>query len=345
MEPTSGVGITSRSDTLVRQPGHQLTSAFGPIGEAFAVEPREALADGARRDLVHREPEAAPVEAGSDAALLLEHHVAGGLDELPHPLEIALAAQALARLAFGRDDLVEHELRRDRGVVEARQPQRRPAQHPGVPDHQVLDRRPLRVPRCSDPVTFGGGWMITNGGRFGSAVEPRAVRREDVRVEPALVDRLLELPRLVGLARSLAARMSGRLAFAAFRRPRSVRRHRPWLRQTNGPLVQRTNGVVVPPAGSVRSASVAGFACRRRPNPRGALSGATRFGSRATFTPSCPRGSHRPALAPGPSRRYSSRSSPKDRESSTASNRRRTEPGSARPPGLGSNGVTFRRRR
>ncbi len=28
-------------------------------------------------------------------------------------------------------------------------------------------------PMWSEPVTFGGGWMIVNGGRAGSAVEPR----------------------------------------------------------------------------------------------------------------------------------------------------------------------------
>jgi hypothetical protein len=65
-------------------------------------------------------------------------------------------------------------------VVEAGQEQRR---WPRIRAWRII-RSSTAVrwawPRWSEPVTFGGGWMIVNGGRRGSAVEPAAVGREDV---------------------------------------------------------------------------------------------------------------------------------------------------------------------
>ncbi len=164
------------------------------------------------------------------------------------------------------------------GVVEARQEERAVAAHPGVADHQVLDRGPLGVPeveRAGDvrrrlddrerrQVRIGGG--------------TRPVGGEHVRGEPALVDRALDIVRRIGL--------------------RQVR-HRSVLAKQKAPLVQRTNGswyhlLVRRP---VRAAHRGPDWFRR---PRDALSGVSRHGSRATFTSSCPRGSHHPALAPGP---------------------------------------------
>ena len=101
--------------------------------------------DGLRGTVVHRESEARPVRGGSEPALLAEHDLARLVDEPPHALEIALAAQGFARLPLRRDDLVEHVLRGDRRVVEAGQEQRGVALHAGVPNEQVLDRRALRV--------------------------------------------------------------------------------------------------------------------------------------------------------------------------------------------------------
>ena len=90
------------------------------VREAVVVEALEAHADGACGPLVHREPEPAPVERGADPALLPEHDLAGGVDELPHPLEVPLPAERFATLALLGDDLVEDVLGRDRGVVEPR---------------------------------------------------------------------------------------------------------------------------------------------------------------------------------------------------------------------------------
>ena len=43
------------------------------------------------------------------------------------------------------DDLVQHELRRDAGVVDARQPERVVAAHAVVADHDVLDHEGQRM--------------------------------------------------------------------------------------------------------------------------------------------------------------------------------------------------------
>ena len=128
----------------------------------------------------------------------------------------------------------------------------------------------------------------------------RAVRREDVGREPALVDVELELGGDVG-ARELGLR---------------------------GPPAPRCGCVIESapvntnaPSSSGRTGSWYHLLVRRRclplitaghgsGDPRGAISGATRTARERPSRPSCPRGSHRPALAPGPTRTYSSRSSP-----------------------------------
>jgi len=68
------------------------------------------------------------------------------------------------------------------------------------------------------------------------------------------------------------------------------------LLEQNAPLVQRTNGVVVPPAGSA-----SGAGCPVRGALRGALSGASRTARERPSRRPILRGSHRPALAPWPS--------------------------------------------
>ena len=120
--------------------------------------------------------------------------------------------------------------------------------------------------------------MIVNGGSVRIGGRAGAVGREDVRGEPALVDRALDV--------------------AAACRPSGSSRHRRPLRNRNGPLVQRTNGSWYHLLVRRRGRSVIATAGLRR--PLDALSGVSRHGSRATFTPAVPRGSHHPALAPGP---------------------------------------------
>jgi len=54
------------------------------------------------------------------------------------------------------DDLVQDELRGDRRVIQARQPERGMAQHAGVADHQVLHGTALRVAEVERPGHVGG---------------------------------------------------------------------------------------------------------------------------------------------------------------------------------------------
>ena len=104
------------------------------------------------------------------------------------------------------------------------QEERRVAAHPGVADHQVLDRGPLgvaEVERAGDVrrrLDDRERRQRRVGGRAG------AVGGEDVRREPALVDRALDIVRRIGLRQS----PSGRIRRAP--------------RETRSPLVQRTNG-------------------------------------------------------------------------------------------------------
>ncbi len=192
---------------------------LGAVREVRLVQPLEGDADGLGRALVHRVAQAAPVERPADPTLLAEHDLARRRDERPHPLEVALAPERLAALAFPREDPVEDELGGDRGVVEAGQEQRPMTAHPGVPDHQVLDRGPLGMPeveRAGD-VRRRLDDRERRQRRVGGRTRP--VRGEHVRREPALVDRALDIVRRIGL--------------------RQLRHLGP--RKRNGPLVQRTN--------------------------------------------------------------------------------------------------------
>ena len=171
---------------------------LGPIGEVGLVKAGEGDSDGTRRALVHCEAKTAPVERRPDPPLLSEHDLAGLVDELPHPLEVALATERLPRLAIPGDDLVEDVLGGDRGVVEAGQPEGRPARHAGVADHEVLDRRGQGVAEVER--TGDVGRRLDDDEGLLRLVGSRAcpVGREDVGRQPALVDRAFEVGRDVG---------------------------------------------------------------------------------------------------------------------------------------------------
>ena len=163
------------------------------VGQALAVQARERLADGTAGVLVHREAEATPVARSADPALLRQDQVPRLADEAPHPLEVAIAAQAGARLALRRDDPVQDHLGRDAGMVQARQEEGRPALHPRVARHQVLDRAPLGVAEM-EAAGHVRGRLDQHEGRL-RRIGPRsgAVGREDVGRQPALVDRPFDL--------------------------------------------------------------------------------------------------------------------------------------------------------
>ena len=266
---------------------------LGAVGEAVAVEPLEGDADGACRAIVHRVAQAAPVGRGPDPPLLAEHHRRGRVGERAHPLEVALAAEDSAALALLGEDPVEHELGRDAGVIEARQEQRRVPAHPGVADHQVLDRGPLGMAEVQRARHVR--WRLDDRERRAGRDRPSSRRRRARRRRP----------------------------------PASARRSRPRRRAACRPSADRVIVaclVLCSRKTNARSSSGRtgrGTTCwfgDRRPwrssrgrsvrCPLDALSGVGRHGSRATFTPA-----DAARLAPsrarsGPSRRYSSRSSP-----------------------------------
>ena len=291
-------GLGRRDDLEVAHAGPAarapVDERLGPIGQAVAIQPLERDADGLGRALVHRVAQPTPVGRRADPPLLAEHHRPRRLRERDHPLEIALAAERLAALALLGEDAVEDELGGD--ARRGRAPAGTASAWPRIRAWRIIRSSTVvrwAWPRCSEPGHVGRRLddrerrQVRVGGRA------RAVGREDVRGEPALVDRAFDLARRVGL-RQLR---------------RSIGSSSVWLRETERPLVQRTNGVVVPPAGSVLGAGAliaAGLvpapsrrAIGRQPSR---LASDVHAGGPARLAPSRARF--------GPSRRYSSRSSP-----------------------------------
>ena len=273
--------------------GAPVDQRLGAIREVALVEAEEGLADGLRRDLVHRVPETAPVARTAHAALLGEDHVADPGHELAHPLEVGVAAQAGAALALPGEDPVEHELGGDARVVEPRQEQRRAPEHPCVADHHVLDRRPLRVPEVERARHVGRRLDQDERGQAGVGGRARAVRREDVGREPALVDVVLELGRHVGLRELLARRLGHGSLPTERKRPA-----RPADERGRGTTCWFRAGCRVAHRGGVSGRAL------------GALSGAIRTARERPSFRLVQRGSHRPALAWCRCRTYSSRSTP-----------------------------------
>ena len=250
------------------------------------------MSDGAGAAFVHREPEAAPVGRCADAALLPEDDVPRPIDEFAHPFQVPLSPERRATLPLPGEDPVEDELRGDAGVVEARQKQRRTTMHPRVPDHQILDSGPLRVAEVQRAGHVR--WRLNDHEGLLRGIGARAgtVRREHVRGQPALVDRALDRPRHVRLVEF----------------PLRHRRPAPVPKNVE-PARPADERVVVPPAGSGSGAERL-IAAGHIQTPSWRAIGRRPHGSRATFRPSYLRGSHRLALAPWPTRPYSSRSPP-----------------------------------
>ena len=214
---------------------------LGPVGEVCPVQALESDPHGLGRALVHRVAQAAPVGRRPDPPLLREHQVAGRGDERAHPLEISLTTQRSPTLPVFREDAVEDELRGDRGVVEARQEERAMAAHPGVADHQVLDRRPLGVPEVERAGDVR--WRLDDREwrqvRIGGGTRP--VGGEHVRGEPALVDRALDIVRRIGLRkvrhRSVLAKQKPRSSSG-----RTGRGTTCWFGARCGPLIAVRSG-------------------------------------------------------------------------------------------------------
>ena len=172
---------------------------LGPVCQALAVQAQEGFTHGPRGDLVHGEAEARHVERGADAALLAQDRLARLANELPHRLEVLLAAERLARFALPGEDLVQDVLRGDRSVIEAGQEERRPALHSGVPGHQVFDGRALGVAKVQRAGDVRRRLDDHEGLLAPVRARALAVGIEDVGVDPALVDGMFDFAGSVGL--------------------------------------------------------------------------------------------------------------------------------------------------
>ena len=145
---SSGVAITSRSDTLVRSPGHQLISCSPryarPSSYSRLNATRTACAEPSSIVKRSRLQSTETPRRRCWSAMMSRVCV----DELPHPLEVALAAERVAAShlpsAIIRSSTTWAAIRR---VVDPGQPERRVALHPRAADHQVLDGRGQGVAR------------------------------------------------------------------------------------------------------------------------------------------------------------------------------------------------------
>ena len=110
------------------------------VDEAFFIEADKDLADGTAAALVHREALAVPVERGAERTQL-EHDAAAELIlPVPDALEELLAAELIAVRALLAELALDLCLRRDAGMVAARDPDRVVALHAVVADQDVLQR-------------------------------------------------------------------------------------------------------------------------------------------------------------------------------------------------------------
>ena len=203
---------------------------------------------------------------------------------------------------FFGEDLVQDVLGGDRGVVQAGQEERRPALHSGVAGHQVFDGGALGVAQVQRAGHVGR--RLDDDERLLGPVGARAlaVRVEDVGVEPALEDGVLDVARA---GRPWPARPSAGPSapspsvpaapgFFVFARPPSL------APSIKGPARPADERVVVPPAGSDVRLRLTSWAChaqtpgaahrvgRRSPSRRAI--GRLPHCSRATFAPFRPRG-------------------------------------------------------
>ena len=237
-----------RDDLQVRDArpaaGAPVDQRLGAVGESLAVQTQERLADRLRRDIVHRETEPLPIERGAHAALLAENRLARFVDELPHRLEVLLAAQAGARLALPARILSSTYW----AAMEAwSRPGRKSAGRRCMRAWRTIRSSTVERcawPRCSEPVTLGGGWMTTNDCLVQSAREPLPSGAKTSASSHCWYTAISTSPGWYALAQFARFRCSWCL-----RRVRHCLLH-PSMKRPARPADER---VVVPPAGSASS--------------------------------------------------------------------------------------------
>src|SRR5690348_3596726 len=131
------------------------------VDEAFLVPANEHFRDGARQLRVHGEVAAVlafgigelPVGRSAQAAHLARDARARLLLPLPDALDEFLATEVVARLALGFELALDHDLRRDAGVVGADHPVGVEAAHAVVANERIHERlleRVAHVQRAGD---------------------------------------------------------------------------------------------------------------------------------------------------------------------------------------------------
>ena len=125
--------------------GTPVDECLRAICETAFVQSGECRPHGTTGHLVHRESRSTPVSRGAETTKLREDHAARLLHESIHSLQVALSTQAAPALPLVGDDLVQYELRRDGGVVDAREPERGPPAHPCPTRQQVFERDEERM--------------------------------------------------------------------------------------------------------------------------------------------------------------------------------------------------------
>ena len=146
---------------------------------------------------------AIPVRRGPEPAVLLRDSRPRGVDELPDPFEERLAPDLVATEPLLVELPLDERVDRDRGVIHARQPERRVAAHAVPADQRVLDGRGEAVPH----VQLAGQVRRRHDDR---ERRPVALWLEVARLLPVAVDPLLDRRGLVGAAHLLACARLGR---------------------------------------------------------------------------------------------------------------------------------------
>ena len=153
--------------------GAPVDQRLGPVRQPFAIQAQERLADGPGRDLVHREAEAASCRARRRRA------AAGPGSSRGSPGRTPTSARGTSRGPASRGSRPSWRGCLSRtywAAIEAwSRPGRKSAGRPCIRAWRVIRSSTVERwawPRCSEPVTLGGGWMMTKGCLVQSAREP-----------------------------------------------------------------------------------------------------------------------------------------------------------------------------
>ena len=116
------------------------------VDQPVAVEPHEHLDDGARDRLVHGEALGAPVQRGAQAAQLPGDGIAGFTLPVPDALDKGVAPDIAPAAALPLQQPLDHDLRRNAGVIGAGLPEHIAPAHALKADQHVHQRHLKPVP-------------------------------------------------------------------------------------------------------------------------------------------------------------------------------------------------------